>query len=201
MSVNLSTFAPCNSAWTFTVLLSPSQVQAVWSWEEPAWVKWMWHSLSGQHLQATYHTLLPEDNPLHPFFRSLHPCFSLSSSDLFSFVFSTFSLLVNSPKVKVYTPKEDMKFAFWKTITVNPSWILQVKDLFLSSVVLQRVWILSAEVFRHLRLIPQPLFQHKGDRWNFVFVVKRKKKNISEIIISASLVRYDHRRCIPVAGL
>lgn len=176
MSVNLSTFAPCNSAWTFTVLLSPSQVQAVWSWEEPAWVKWMWHSLSGQHLQATYHTLLPEDNPLHPFFRSLHPCFSLSSSDLFSFVFSTFSLLVNSPKVKVYTPKEDMKFAFWKTITVNPSWILQVKDLFLSSVVLQRVWILSAEVFRHLCLIPQPLFQHKGDRWNFVFVVKRKKK-------------------------
>lgn len=120
---------------------------------------------------------------------------------LFSFVFSTFSLLVNSPKVKVYTPKEDMKFAFWKTITVNPSWILQVKDLFLSSVVLQRVWILSAEVFRHLRLIPQPLFQHKGDRWNFVFVVKRKKENISEIIISASLVRYDHRSCIPVAGL
>lgn len=114
--------------------------------------------------------------PLLPFFRSLHPCFSLSSSDLFSLVFSTFSLLVNSPKVKVYTPKEDMKFAFWKTITVNPSWILQVKDLFLSSVVLQRVWILSAEVFRRLRLIPQPLFQHKGDRWNFVFVVKRRKK-------------------------
>lgn len=35
MSVNLSTFAPCNSAWTFTVLLPPSQVQAVSNWEEP----------------------------------------------------------------------------------------------------------------------------------------------------------------------